>query len=1078
MKRLCCFLILCCAFIADIYSKQLVFTNYSINEGLSQSVVNCVFQDSKGYIWMGTQNGLNRFDGEKFEIYRFDQSDYSSISNNWIYAISEDSEGDLWIGTKGGLHKYQRAEDNFVRINYQTGFTPDVSQHIYDNICLSNGNILINTPPLISVYIPETGDLVHFQSEMEYDGSVTDTNIPVLEDSEGNVWVGSTKGLSYFSFSSKEFIAYKFRNSAGTEVSEVDVASLYMDKKDRLWVGTTIGLFQFNESLGIFEEAVFPLSKGENWSLKNICVQVILEDWSDNLILGTEGNGMFVLSQNETAFFSIHNYTTENSAIESNIVQDLLIDKSNNLWIGTLWGTTKVDLKKNNFKLYRNSNSPNSLNLLGNVIAGMYRNDDGILWVGNWGQGLNLVNLETNEVEHFSSQMTGKHYIPNDFVHEIVKDAKGNIWVGTRDGIFIYDKPNNRFIDWTKFFGNSDLPTFKNTRIYQIIQDRSQDYWIATSNGLYRVSLENSSVEVFKNGLAAEHQLSANLVYSVLEDADGMIWIATISGLDLYNPATKTLKHLNKLENELSSDFIVSLCEDSQGRIWIGTNSYLNVYDKRDSSITYYSEKDGLPSNYIYEIVVDENQDLWFATGVGLSRFDEKTNSFQAFTLEDGLQSLEFNLRASATSPDGQLFFGGMNGFNSFYPDSIRRNPYVPNVVFTKLLETENGMTYEINPNRLQEVVLSHKVSAFTIGFAALEFTNPEKNNYAYKMEGVSDEWIDIGNRKFVPFFALPPGEYIFHVRGTNNDGIWSNNNASMKIIVLPPWWRSNYANLVYLVLLVVGVLGFIKLREQKLQRDNMLLEEKVLERTNKIEEQNRIITSKNKELNELNRTKDKFFSIIGHDLGNHFNVIIGFTDVLLSGYNKMDGKKREYHLSNIHKSSMQANDLLGNLLTWARLQRNVIVYKPVKLNINTKLRELVAFHEEAAFKKNILIEVFSKQEMSIHADENMFSTIVRNLLGNAIKFTPTNGEISVRIKRRKGFCEFTVQDSGVGIPKVNLKKIFRVDSTITTKGTDGEKGTGLGLVLCKEFVEKHGGHISVQSEVGKGSSFVFTLPL
>lgn len=1078
MKQLAGILIFSLLLVTHVYSQQYNFSNYSINEGLSQSVVNCVFQDSKGYIWMGTQNGLNRFDGENFEVYRFNPSNPNSISSNWIYSISEDKEGDLWVGTKGGLNKYLRSENYFVPFKYQTNFTRDITQHIYDNICLRNGNILINTPPVISIYNNEAGEFAHFHCDSEFDGAVKDTKIPVLEDDDGNVWVGSTNCLSYFSFESKQFSKCKFVDKTGTELLEVNISALYKDKSNSFWVGTTTGLYRFNENTGVFKESVFRTNTKENWSIENICVRVILEDKAGNLILGTEGNGMFVLTPDEVGLFTIQNYTSENSAIGHDIVQDLLIDKSNNLWIGTLSGVSKVDLKRNKFKLFRNSNEPNSIDLLDNVIAGMFRNDDGILWVGNWGQGLNLVNVETNKVEHFSSQLEGNHYIPNDFVHVIIKDADNSIWIGTRDGIFIYDKRHNKFIDWITFFGNSDLPDFKNTRIYQIIQDRLLNFWIATSNGLYKINLSKNTVEVFQAELDEKHRISANNVYSILEDADGKIWIATIRGLDLYDPASETLQHFKKEEQGLSSDFIVSICEDSNGRIWIGTNAYLNVFDKRDSTFTYYSEKDGLPSNYIYEIVVDKNQDLWFATGGGLAKFDETTNSFQAYILEDGLQSLEFNLRASCTCPNGQMLFGGMNGFNAFHPDSISGNPFVPNVVITSFSKTEGSEQELINPEQLDEVVLNHKVSSFNIEFAALEFTNPEKNNYAYKMEGISDKWENIGNRKFMPFYALPPGEYVFRVKGSNNDGVWNNEGASIRIVVLPPWWRSYYAYLVYLIALIIGIFVFIELRERKLKLDKIQLEEKVLERTIQIEEQNRIITSKNEELNELNRTKDKFFSIIGHDLGNHFNIIIGFTEVLLSGFRKMEPKKEEYHLSNIHRSSMQAHDLLGNLLTWARLQRNAIVYKPEKLNVTSKTRKLIAFHEEAAFKKNILIEVFSKEEIYIHADVNMFSTIIRNLLGNAIKFTSNSGEISISLKQKNEHCEICLKDTGVGIASENLEKIFTVESNISTIGTEGEKGTGLGLVLCKEFVEKHGGEIQVTSEPEKGSEFCFTMPL
>jgi len=1077
-KRLIIILVFSFILFINGYSQQYIFTNYSINNGLSQSVVNCIFQDSKGYIWIGTQNGLNRFNGETFDVYTYNPADSGSISYNWIYSITEDTDGNLWIGTKGGLNQYLAKQNKFKRISYQTSFSYDVARYCYDVIRLSNGQILINTPPLISVFDPEKESFTHFQSKLEYDGAVKDVKIPILEDVDSTLWIGSTKGLSAFSLQTKEFRYFSFINISGDPITDVNVTALFKDKKGMLWVGTTSGLFNFNFSSKRFEESQFELSSARKFSFENTCIRTILEDKNGNLIIGTEGKGLYVLSLYSQNPVTIQNYTSENSEIGHNIVQSLVIDQSENLWIGTLQGISKTDLKKKKFILYRKSNSPNSLDLLGNVVASLYKDDNGILWVGNWGQGLNLVNLNTNRVEHFSTQHTGNHYISNDFIHVIFKDTEQRIWLGTRNGILIYDKPGNKFVPWYEYFKNPVLPSFRNVRISMIIQDSSSNYWIGTQNGLYKINLKESTFEVFQKELDSHHQLSGNLIYCLLEDSDGLIWIATASGLDVYNPVTKEIKHFHKEENGLSDELIISLCEDSKGRIWIGTSTYLNVYTKKDSTFTWYSQEHGLPNNNIFEIIKDKSNNLWVATGKGLCRFDEKQNSFHTFTLEDGLQSLEFNLRAAYSCKDGEILLGGMNGFNSFYPDSISKNLYIPNLVFTSFYITKGTSNEYINLEESPEVVLTHAVNSFTIEFAALEYTNPQKNNYAYKMEGISDEWVDIGNRKFVPFSALQPGEYNFKVKGSNNDGVWNNNEISIRIIVLPPWWKSIYAYIVYFVLIVLAIIAYIKMRERKLRHDKKVLKQKVLQRTLQIEEKNRLIVSKNQELNELNHTKDKLFSIIGHDLGNQFNIILGFLEILVSDFKKLDAGKVEYHLNNINKSARHAYELLENLLTWSRMQTKSIQYNPDILNVNAKITESIDLLEGAYTNKNIKIKVIAKEEIVVYADVNMFSAVFRNLVSNAIKFTHGNGNISIYIQRKEDFCEIKVKDSGVGISAENIQKIFRIDSSHSTLGTNGEKGTGLGLILCKEFVEKHGGKIRVESVVGKGSQFVFTLPL
>ncbi len=1079
MKKLLIIIFFSFTFTNSGFTQQYIFTNYSINEGLSQSVVNCIFQDSKGYIWIGTQNGLNRFNGETFDVYSYNPADTSSISNNWIYTIAEDTNGNLWIGTKGGLNIYRKNKNNFKRIVYQTGFEHDVTQYFYDIICLKNGNMLINTPPVISVYNFKKDSFTHFESKFEYDGSVKDVKIPVIEDVDGKVWAGSTKGLAQFSFNTNEFSYFPFINRNGKIEDDVNISALFKSRQGKLWVGTTVGLFCFNSGLSRFEEQTFKFNSGENFTFENICIRTILEDKNGNLNIGTEGRGLFVISQDSQNFYNIQNYTSENSEIGHNIVQSLIIDQSENLWIGTLSGISKTDLKKKKFNLYRNSNSPNSLDLLGNVIASIYKNDDGILWVGNWGQGLNLVNRNTNEVEHFSTQHTGNHKLSNDFIHVIFKDSKGNIWLGTRNGIMIYDKPENRFLPYYEYFKNPALPNLNNMRIYIILQDKSSNYWIGTQNGLYKINLETSEVEVFQKELGIKNQqISANLVYSLLEDSEGLIWIATVGGLDVYNPITKKMYHFNKERNGLSDDFVITLCEDAKGRIWIGTSTYVNVYDKKDSTFIFYSQAEGIPNNRIFEIRKDKNNDIWVATGKGLCKFDEQKNTFQTFTPEDGLQSLEFNIRAACVSADGEMLFGGMNGFNSFYPDSISGNPYIPNLVFTSFYTQKGSLKEYVNLDESPKVVLSHNVYSFTIEFAALEYTNPKKNSYAYKMEGISNEWVDIGNRKFVPFFALQPGEYIFKVKGSNNDGVWNDNEISLSIVVLPPWWRSIYAYFAYLILILVSIILFIKVRERKLINDKNILEQKVLERTLQIEEQNKLIISKNLELNELNRTKDKFFSIIGHDLGNQFNIIVGFLEVLVTDFKKLDSGKVELHLTNIYNSSKQAFNLLENLLTWARMQTNRIHYNPENFIVSKKINESLELLSGAITKKNIQIEVHSDEENVVYADVNMFSTVFRNLVANAVKFTHENGKITILIKKKGDYCEICVKDNGVGISAEDIQKIFRIDSKHKTVGTMGEKGTGLGLILCKEFVEKNGGQISVKSVVGEGSEFCFTLPL
>jgi len=1053
-----------------VLPQQYFFSTYSLGEGLSQSVVNCLYQDSRGFIWAGTQNGLNKFNGYTFEVYSYNPSDTNSLSNNWIYSIAEDRGGDLWICTKSGLNRFIRKENRFQRIHYANGYPRDVINYPYDAIVSSDGKILINTPPVLTIYDPGKETFTHFTSTLEYDSSVKDNRIPLLEDTNGLIWMGSTRGLTCFDRKSKTFRFFPADPGRKNAISDNTVTALFEDHRGDVWAGTANGLNRYDKKTGLF--TAYYHEPGNPFSLSHNFIRSVVEDNRGNFWIGTEGGGLNKLSfvKEDQPFFE--DFTSENNQLSHNIVNSLFIDRSENLWVGTLQGISKTDLKKHKFNLYRRSDSPYSVDFLGNVIASIYKDREGILWIGNWGQGLNLFDRRTGHVEHYSTRQEGNQRLTNDFVHVVFGDKDHRIWIGTRDGIFIFDQGKHRFLRMNAYFKNNRLPDLKGVRIFMIIQDRVGNYWIGTQNGLYRVSTLNGTSEHFSEQADESHRISSNLVYSLLEDRDGFIWIATLNGLDAYDPHSGKLSHFRKTEgssNALCDNFVISLCEDHTGAIWIGTSTYVNRFTKKDSLFTYFSQESGLPNNRIFEILEDGLHNIWFATGNGLSRFDSVSQTFRTYTVQEGLQGPEFNLRASFRSEDGEMFFGGMNGFNSFYPDSIRDNPFIPPIVFTSFYTIIGGIKKFRDVRDTQEVVLDYNENTFTMEFAALEYTNPGNNRYAYRLEGVSDEWIDLGNRRFVPFTNLPAGEYRFTVRGCNNDGKWNETGKSLCIVIHPPWWRSWPAYVAYFVFLVILVILYIKWRERNLIRQRTVLEEKVEERTYQIEQQK-------KELEHLNATKDKFFSIIAHDLRSPFHSILAFSEILLSDFRNFDADKIEKQLNYIKDAANQTYELLQNLLFWARSQTGTMEFNPVPFNLDERIGENISLVKAQAEKKSIGITQSGAEGKTALGDVNMIDTVLRNLLTNALKFTPKGGTVSVLVKESGDQLEIAVKDSGVGIAPENIAKIFRVDSKFTKHGTENERGTGLGLILCKEFVGLHGSTIHVESEPGRGSEFSFFL--
>lgn len=1063
--------------------QQFFFTNYPIEKGLSQSVVNCVFQDSRGYIWAGTQNGLNRFDGYRFEIFTFNQADSNSLSNSWIYSVDEDRQGNLWIGTKGGLNQWIRKEKRFKRMKYSTGYINDVTDYPYDVRVARNGTILINTPPVLSVYDPKTSTFRHYTSRLPYDGSVKDSRVPVLEDREGMVWIGSTRGLACFNPRLASFTYFTSEPGNPNSISDNTVTALYEDGNGSIWIGTTSGLNCYDKKKRSLKR--FYHDPRDIQSLSNDFIRAITGDPAGFLWIGTEGGGLNRTFPATDGKFNVENFTSEKHGLGHNIILSLLVDKSHNLWIGTLQGLSKTDLKPRRFRLYRRNDTPYSTNLLGNVVAAIYKDDHGMIWAGNWGQGLNVINRQTGQVGHFSSQLQGKWHIPNDFVHVIFADVWNNIWIGTRDGICVYDRLRGSFTGFREFFRNSDLPDFSGIRIYSIIRGRDNSYWIGTQNGLYHVNLNQASTELFRVEVAGDRHISGNLVYSLLEDRDGVIWIATLNGLDRYDPHTAKMRHYQKSDtpNSLCDNFVISLCEDHRGDIWIGTSSYVNRFTRKDSKFTYFAQENGLPNNRVFEILEDNRRNLWFATGGGLCRLDTLTGRFRTYSVEDGLQSMEFNLRASCNSADGEVFFGGMNGFNSFYPDSLSDNPYIPEIVFTSFYKTTQTEKTYLDVENSGEVTLNYNDHTFTIEFAALEFTNPEKNSYAYMLEGVSDDWIETGNRRFVPFSNLPPGEYVFRVKGSNNDGVWNVSGPSLKIIILPPWWRSSWALTAYVLLLAGMIMVYIRLRERKLVRERDLLEQKVHLRTLQIEEQNAQILQKNEELNNLNRTlsalnatRDKFFSIIAHDLRNPFNTILGLSEMTLGNIGAAEPGKIRKSVTDIRDTAKHTFDLLQNLLIWARTQTGTLEFELVSFDLTERIYENIELIKSQAEKKEISVCCTETLPIMVTGDTRMIDTVLRNLLTNAIKFTSQQGQVTISATEKNSHVEVVVGDNGIGISEENISRIFLLDNKYTRKGTEKERGSGLGLILCREFIEKHNGTIRVESEPGLGSRFIFTL--
>jgi len=838
--------------------------HYTVDNGLSQSTVLCILQDSRGYLWVGTQDGLNKFDGYSFHFYKFNPLDTNSISSNWINSIVEDKSGNVWIGTQNGLNMIERKSGKIIRFLHDPNNPASISENEVFGLAIDhNQNLWIKTTNSLNKLDIRTMTFSQNEYILDYFTSAkSDKGFPMIIKTNG-IWMGSPFGLIFFSFDSEQFKKYSHEEKDTSTISENFVTDIIQYDENNLWVSTKCGLNLFNLKTKRFKR-IYPNSKDLNHS-SNI-ISSLYMGYDNNLWIGTTGGGLLKYKHihgKKPHFQVLKNDPYNDISLGYDFILSLYEDLSHNLWIGTDGkGLDKLDLKPKNFYLYRSSNSENSIQLSSNIIGAVFPANDSILWIGTWENGLNILNRNSGQVLTFNDKGPPGKRITGNNIHAIIRDSRGYIWIGTKNGITIYDPRKNSFNDVFDVFSFNYKPNLDNLRIYNIFEDKKNNVWVATKNGLFRFEPDKNTITPFWSNYSDKNSISNNASIFVTQDSEGYIWVGTASGLNRYDyNSNKFVRIGENISGKLnvnngkiysiSNPYIYSIVEDFQdGTLWIGTGTGLNHYNKKDGTFIYYTEEDGLPNEMIYEIVQDNKGNVWFSTNRGLAVLNKGTKKVRSFDVGDGLQGLEFNNGASYKSIRGEIFFGGYNGINFFYPDSIKDNPFIPNIVISSLYKTGSAGKVKLNIEDVNEIELSYDDRNVTINFAALEFTKPSKNNYAYFMQNLNNEWNYIGNRNFQEFSNIPPGEYILKVKGSNNDLIWNERGTTLKIIVHPPFYQTIWAYLFYAVTIFSIVYFIISSRTRKLKQANQVLRMKQLAAI-EIAKQKEELTVKNKNITD-----------------------------------------------------------------------------------------------------------------------------------------------------------------------------------------------------------------------------------
>ncbi|MBU8891837.1 MAG: SpoIIE family protein phosphatase [Bacteroidales bacterium] len=806
--------------ITKSHSQNINVDYFTIENGLSQTSVNCLIQDSRGFIWIGTQDGLNKYDGYSFKILKNQPSDSNSLSGSYINCIYEDSEGNIWVGTNRGLNKIDRYTEECS--HYYSN--PDngnglKEEEIYDLYQDKSGYIWIKTENYLSRLNPRSGNFRHYEHYNDIFNFISvNATFSIFEDHKNQLWVGTKDGLNYFDRKLEIFKRYRHDPENKSSISDNKVKVIFEDSDFNLWIGTEQGLNKFNWET---EEFVRYYSDYENKeSLSNNIINDIFEDDIGNLWIATD-DGLNKFNK-ETETFTVYNkFLHDNEELLTTSFTDIIQDKTGIMWVGTLQGLLKINNEQKKFKLFDKSEN-NEPYFSNNFVTSMYKKNNEV-WVGTWGTGLHLFDPLKKSVIRYN---TGNSSIINDYIHKIFEDSNGDIWVGTQDGLSYFNSRTKRFenIGRTKL-----LNVFKNNRIFDILEDKNHNLWVGSKFGLHKIS-EDSIQSYFYNPNDS-NSLAADLVYDLLIDRNKNLWIATENGLnklDLEKGIVETFKQTDDCETCFSSNEILCIHEDKENQyLWLGTKEGLNRFDVNTGQVKIYTKKEGLPNNFVYSILPDNKGNLWMSTNRGLSRFNPEKELFINFGVSDGLQDFEFNHGASFRSDSGELFFGGIAGYNSFFPDSISKNQIIPNIEITTVEVLTEKVYDKIVVGKNRQIEIPYKNNLITIEFSALDFTNPEKNNYAYKVKGVENEWINLGNRRYATFSNLPPGNYTFQVKGSNSDYIWNETGTNLEIIVLTPLWKTNFAYLVYIILLAGIIFWFFQYRTRSLRRSNQELKEK-----------------------------------------------------------------------------------------------------------------------------------------------------------------------------------------------------------------------------------------------------------
>jgi signal transduction histidine kinase/ligand-binding sensor domain-containing protein/DNA-binding response OmpR family regulator len=1056
-----------------------VFEDITIEDGLPENSVTCILQDYLGYIWLGTQNGLVQYDGYSMKVFQPEKDNSSSISDGRIVTIYEDKNKTLWIGTlNGGINKFNRTDESFRSYRYDpddtTSINSDKTHCIYED---KSGRLWIGTFDGLNLIDREKGNFIRYylrigdirpNSKTLLKINPRDLSIDAItEDPEsGDLLIGTEiYGLWKFDVKEKIFSKYKFSSDDNFDKKIGLIQSFYKARDGKIWIASFHTLSRLDPQKRTLKSYIdFPIIWDESWIPLNYTFAGIIEDQKGLIWCGfIKGEKcVFCLNPVNESVQQYNLFPEKPKNVNENNVLTLCEDRSGILWIGT-WtsGLMKLDRGKNKFQLLKYDFNNFSNSLSHSIVYCAIYDPKGFVWFCT-PRALDKYDIISGTYEHYFEDEN----CVTKSVYTALQDKSGYIWFGTSSCGLIRFSPGDESY---RFYFNdpNESVNLVNKQITYLLQDHIGILWIGTMGfGLYKFDKTNNIVTHFREDPNDTSNLSQDEINVIFEDRLGTLWVGTnYGGLNKFDRKTEKFSHCG-------FKTINSIYEDEMGKLWVGDFYVgLNLYDREKGAIiNSYNQKDGLASNYILGILEDNHNNLWISTQNGLSKFNTTTRTFRNYFKEDGLPDL-FTLRSNcAKSSDGKMYFNTNGGEILFHPDSIKDDPTPPQVVLSGIsLFNRPGekLSYEGFISELKKITLPYDQNDLRFDFVGLHFSEPARNKYKYILENFDDDWVNAGTQRNATYTNLSPGEYVFRVTASNKDGVWNTTGTSIKIIILPPWWKTWWAYLLYtLVIISVFIVSTrFYLNRQRL-RQKLVLESEHAEK-----------------LEELAKMKSDFFANISHEFRTPLTLILGPAEKIKKNESANPVKDADI----IARNSNRLLQLVNQLLDLSKLDAGKLKLEASPGNIISFLKGIALSFESLSEARDVMIKLKSDKEfIEVYFDREKMVKVFSNLLSNAFKFTPERGNVVITIvQKSNNIVEIRIRNTGIGIPQKELPKLFDRFYQVDSSQTKEYEGTGIGLALVKELIELHHGSISVASkesnpeEKEKGwTEFTISLPL